>query len=510
MENNTEKFGVVVIGSGLGGLVSALILAKEGKKVCILEKNSQFGGNLQTFSRNKTLFDTGVHYLPALAEGQILNQYFTYLGIQKHLKIKQMPSVYDVVTFENDKLEYPHAQGRTDFVKSLSVHFPKEQKALEQYVTDLEQTCQAFPLYQLSHAPKEPNAQVALSVQAYFDQLTNNNKLKAVLMGSNFLYAGNASTTPFYVHALTVNAYLQSAWKCTQGGSQLTKALLKQLKSLGAKAIQRQEVERYIIKENQIIAVETNASKRVEADIFIANIDPKQLLKNIGADHFRKVYYNRIQQLPVTVSSFSVHVVLKPKSIIYVGHNVFYHQKESSVAQAMDYEALKWPMFYMLSMTEDRRHPGYAESLTLLTYMRFDEVEQWQHSMNTQIHQQDRGDDYEKFKQEKIAICLRKLAERMPRLETNIMATYASTPLSYRDYIGVHRGNLYGHLKDVQNPMQSFIAPKTKLKNLYLTGQGVNMHGILGVTIGAVATCSEIVGKIYLVDKIKSEIANKS
>ncbi|WP_294290689.1 FAD-dependent oxidoreductase, partial [uncultured Chryseobacterium sp.] len=46
-----KEFDILVIGSGLGGLVSALVLAKEGLKVCVLEKNNQYGGNLQTFSR---------------------------------------------------------------------------------------------------------------------------------------------------------------------------------------------------------------------------------------------------------------------------------------------------------------------------------------------------------------------------------------------------------------------------------------------------------------------------
>ena len=54
-------YDYVIIGSGLGGLISAVILAKEGKKVCVLEKNNQYGGNLQTFVREKVIFDTGVH-----------------------------------------------------------------------------------------------------------------------------------------------------------------------------------------------------------------------------------------------------------------------------------------------------------------------------------------------------------------------------------------------------------------------------------------------------------------
>ena len=47
-----QKFDVVIVGSGLGGLACGTILAKEGYKVCILEKNKQIGGMLQIFVRH--------------------------------------------------------------------------------------------------------------------------------------------------------------------------------------------------------------------------------------------------------------------------------------------------------------------------------------------------------------------------------------------------------------------------------------------------------------------------
>ncbi|MEG2759102.1 MAG: NAD(P)-binding protein, partial [Rikenellaceae bacterium] len=56
MENN---YDIVIIGSGLGGLECALILSKEGYKVCVLEHSSVFGGCLQSFSRNNINIDTG-------------------------------------------------------------------------------------------------------------------------------------------------------------------------------------------------------------------------------------------------------------------------------------------------------------------------------------------------------------------------------------------------------------------------------------------------------------------
>jgi all-trans-retinol 13,14-reductase len=71
-----KEYDILVIGSGLGGLVSALVLAKEGLKVCVLEKNNQYGGNLQTFSRDKLIFDTGVHYLEDFQKGRTLTVFF--------------------------------------------------------------------------------------------------------------------------------------------------------------------------------------------------------------------------------------------------------------------------------------------------------------------------------------------------------------------------------------------------------------------------------------------------
>ncbi|MCB0469985.1 MAG: all-trans-retinol 13,14-reductase, partial [Flavobacteriaceae bacterium] len=68
--------------------------------------------------------------------------------------------------------------------------------------------------------------------KSFIDSLTENETLRAVLAGTNILYAGT-SQTPFYVHALSVNSYIESAYRCVNGGSQITKLLLKKLKEHG-------------------------------------------------------------------------------------------------------------------------------------------------------------------------------------------------------------------------------------------------------------------------------------
>ncbi|PZR15595.1 MAG: all-trans-retinol 13,14-reductase, partial [Flavobacterium psychrophilum] len=200
-----KKYDVVIVGSGLGGLVSSVILAKEGYSVCVLEKNNQFGGNLQTFVRDKTIFDTGVHYIGGLAEGQNLNSYFKYIGIMDGLNLKKMDEdAYDIISFDDDEHEYPHAQGYDNFVKQLVKFFPEEEENLKAYCNKLIDTCGSFPLYNLNNTSERYSEEVlAENAKEYLDSLTQNEKLRAVLAGSNFLYAG-VEKSPLYVHALSV------------------------------------------------------------------------------------------------------------------------------------------------------------------------------------------------------------------------------------------------------------------------------------------------------------------
>ena len=73
---STTTYDTIIIGTGLGGLVCGYMLAKSGRKVLLLEKNSQIGGCLQTFRRFGVKYDTGMHYIGALDEGQIMYQFF--------------------------------------------------------------------------------------------------------------------------------------------------------------------------------------------------------------------------------------------------------------------------------------------------------------------------------------------------------------------------------------------------------------------------------------------------
>src|SRR4030043_2484221 len=120
------KFDVVIIGSGLGGLLCGNILSKEGYNVCILEKNNKLGGSLQTFGRKGCVFNTGLNYTESLDEGQVLNQYFRYFGLHQKLPLKRLdPDGFDVINFRDGR--YQLAKGHENYRDALLQDFPAAQ-----------------------------------------------------------------------------------------------------------------------------------------------------------------------------------------------------------------------------------------------------------------------------------------------------------------------------------------------------------------------------------------------
>lgn len=498
-----RTYDVVIVGSGLGGLLTAVLLAKEGKKVCILEKDKQLGGCLQTFSIRKKVFDSCVHYIGGLGEGHTLHRIFSYAGIMDKLQLKVFDkNAFDKIAFGDEEIAYPQAQGFDNFVEQLTACFPGERPALEQYVKLVQNVGDHFPLYRLRLGSADEKTAVSnMPLMETLRSITNNQRLQQVLVGNNLLYAGEAERTPFYLHALVLESYMHSAHKVMPGSSQVSKFLWQQLQDLGADVFRNKEVTKLVEENGQIsYALDTNGERYYGKD-FIANVHPQVLLNMVDSSLFRPAFRNRINNLQQTISAFMLNIVVDPGTIPMQRSNLYWHATNDAWA-ATHYQPKDWPANYALYYTEDEQHPSFAESISVLTYMHFDEVNKWTGTLNHAGHPAERGSEYEAFKEEKTNVLLNAVYKRLPELKGNIVATSAATPLTYRDYTATPQGSLYGNLKDVHKPAETTIATRTRIPNLLLTGQNVNLHGVLGVSITAIATAAELVGMEHLLSKI--------
>ena len=497
---------ILIIGSGLGGLVCAAILGREGYKVTVIEKNKQIGGSLQTYVRDRIIFDSGVHYMGGLSKGQNLYQIFKYLEIVDDLKLQQMDEdAFDRILFEGDPNSYPIAQGYDNFIRQLLVYFPQEETAIRNYCEKIQEVVKKFPFYNLrvSEDANEKTDTLSINAKEYIESLTTNEKLRDVLSGNNALYAGIPDKSPFYVHALVLNSYIESSWKCVDGGSQISKLLGRIIRKYGGDIMRNCAVKEIVEEEGKITHVLLEDGRKLFAKNFISNIHPAKTLEMTRTGMLRNVYKKRITSLENTISSFTLNLVLKPNTIRYQKTNYYYHTKDS-VWYGWNYTEDNWPMGYALFFSASSKNIEWAESLTILTYMRFEDVKEWEHTTNTVLTKNERGETYEQFKTRKAEKLIDLIEEKFPGIRDATTNYYTATPLSYRDYIGNDDGSLYGVLKNNNDPMKSLISSKTKIPNLFLTGQNMVLHGILGVSISALVTCSSFTDINVLMAKIKN------
>lgn len=113
------------------------------------------------------------------------------------------------------------------------------------------------------------------------------------------------------------------------------------------------------------------------------------------------------------------------------------------------------------------------------------------------------GTEYQEMKQRLADECMELAARFIPNLKKMVEQFYVSTPLTYRDYTGTSEGAAYGIRKDYRNPIMTVLSPRSPLPNLLLTGQNLVLHGIHGVTMTAMYTCAEILGKEYMWNQLK-------
>lgn len=500
-----QQFDVVIIGSGLGGLACGTILAKEGYKVCILEKNKQIGGTLQTFVRERVIFDSGVHYVGGLDKGQNLYTLFKYLGIMDKLKLRRMDEdVFDAVMFEGDPKTYKYAQGYENFIQTLLVDFPGEEATIRKYCDKIKEVCSKFPLYNLRRGDFfEKVGVLEIDTQLFLESLTENKRLQNVLAGTSLLYAGVPYKTPLYVHALVINSYIESSWRFVDGGSQISKHLSSQIFAHGGSILKHKNVVRLKEEDGKLQYAETDKGERYYGKIFISNAHPTRTIEMTESDLIKKAFRSRLKSLDNSISTFYVNVVLKKNTLKYINHN-YYYFAENNAWCVLNYTEENWPRGYAMFFAASSKSDEYADAVTLMTYMRIQDVEQWTDTFNTVSNEQSRGEDYEEFKKRKAEKLFALVEQRFPGFTGSVQSYYAATPLSVRDYIGTDDGSLYGIVKDFREPMKTFISPRTKIPNLFLTGQNLNLHGVLGVTVSSVLTCSEILGIDYMLEKIRN------
>lgn len=238
--------------------------------------------------------------------------------------------------------------------------------------------------------------------------------------------------------------FLQSTWRLRGGGKVLVDALVKDIECRGGSLLLRKEV--VSLQGGEAVCRD---GSRYAAPLVISDLHP-QLTFRMVQDHVRPAYLHTLASYADSPGIFSVQIHLKPGRIPGIRHGIFIDRT-------------------LMVHCGDSDQDGYALSIDLL---RWAPEGEW---------------DRDALAQDSIALA----ARRLPELPDAVAAFWTSTPATWERFTGTPGGSAYGYAK---KDREACLPTRTPLPWLYLTGQNIGLHGVLGVSETAVHTCRVILG----------------
>ncbi|EDO43555.1 predicted protein [Nematostella vectensis] len=532
-----DEVDAVVIGSGIGGMTCASLLAKTGKKILVLEQHDQAGGCCHTFHEKGFEFDSGIHYIGEMMSNsaikflidQITDGQLLWSPLEKH---------YDTVAIGDmakPKL-FPIMSGREEFRNALYEKFPKEKKAIDQYIVLLKEarknmvglvTIKSLPKWLgnllirtgLVHYVTGYFKMSAKSLTHVLNELTSDKDLKAVLAYCFGDYGTLPADASFAMHATLVNHFLYGCAYPRGGASEIAFHIIRSLQKNNSTILVRANVKQILLDET------TGSVKGVRVEKKSGDIDIYAPLVVSGAGFFNT--YKKL--LPQSVSPLK-QVLSETRGIqhgigamsVYVGlhgtkeelglkaRNMWAFTGNDLDSICSEYLGLDGDaagnediplLFISFPSTKDpewdKRHPGKS-TCTIITLARYEWFEQWE---NERVMK--RGADYELRKQRIGKRMWEQTCRFFPNLEDKVEYFDVGSPVSNNYYIASPRGEIYGIDHNVErfSPESAVnLRPETAIPGLYLTGQDVLSCGFAGAMFGGLFTASTILNRNLMAD----------
>lgn len=440
-------YDAIVIGSGISGLMCANILAHSGCRVLVLEKQPRIGGMLQGFSRQGVTYDTGLHYVGGLNEGGPLEWLFRYHGLMDLPWVKLDLSEEVVL----DGISYLIPCGDDEFVNGLLEYFPDEKDSLENYIGVLSSIRKS-----VKYIDADKLGLLSQSAHSFLQESVPNPLLRKVLSSMGLRMEMDPETLPLYEYAQINASFIESAWRLDGPSSMIPSTIATQIRQQGGEILTGIDVTG--IKEGEVIA----ADRSFKAKYIISSLTPAATVSKI--DGLREVYKKRISELENTFGILSVYIELIPDTLRYINHSI-----------TIDNDVY-------ISFNVPKDGSPWADRLELMVPVRH-----WPSERNA---------DYEAWKENMARELIRVAETRLTGLEQAIKTCFASTPLTWQRYTG--SASSFGVKKDYRSALTTVISPRTPINNVYLTGQSLGLHGLLGSSLSALHTSAQIVGYDFI------------
>ena len=509
------NYDAIVIGSGMGGLATAAFLAKEKKKVLVLERHYTPGGFTHVFTRKKYEWDVGVHYVGDVhLPNTELHKMFNYITDNK-MQWAEMGSVYDKAFFGND--EYDFVAGTDEFKAKMKSYFPGEEKAIDTYV-DLVYSTQKnqrwffaekllpnWISFFIGNQLRKNGLKGNKTTLEVLQSLTQNKKLIAVLCSQYGDYGLPPAQSSFLMHAALIKHYMKGACYPVGGSQQIYQTIAPVILNAGGQVFTNAEVKEIIVNNGKATGVRMFDGKEFFAPVVISDAGIyntyQKLLpqKEAAALNTEKLFSKLAPSVGHVCLYIGINQSNKDLKLGKANYWIFpdNYDHDKNVQDYVNNPDAPLPVVYISFPSSkdpdwDNRLPDRTtiEIITLAPYAWY---EKWKDKRWMK-----RGEDYNAFKEKLSQRLLEELYKKHPNLRGKIDHYELSTPLSTEHFVNYQYGEIYGIDHTTDRFDQKFLKAATPVKNLYLTGQDIVSCGVGGALFSGLITASAVTGKNLL------------
>lgn len=501
---------VLVIGSGIGGLTAAAALARQGRKVLVLEKHSRPGGLTQTFRRGEYTFATGVHYIggvggetgPAGQFGRLID-WLT----DGRMQFASIGSPYDIVRLPG--FEFPIEAPRERYVARLKATFSAEEDAIDAFFAQCDEAARAAVALFTSRAAPWPAGAIVRRLNAGRIRRAigtttagavasiRDPRLAAVLASRWGDYGMAPDESPLAVHALVTQSYFAGAYFPVGGPQKFAETLGETIRAAGGEVRVVVPVRGIRVRNGRAVGARLADGEAIEAPVVISDMGAR----------------NTSAALPEGVAGEWRKSIAALKSgrsycALYIGFRGDIREHGATRANHWIYESADvgrvWsdplgeeaPALYVsFPSLKDPGHRATAgHTAEIVAPCPWEPFESWANS-----RRRERPEAYREAKARIEERLLAQFKRHFPRLAPLIDFHEASTPLSHVEYVGADRGAMYGLEMSAERLFGDVAGARTPVRGLLLAGQDAASPGIQGAAMGGLMAAAAVAPGLWKV-----------
>jgi prolycopene isomerase len=493
LDARRDSYDAVVVGSGIGGLTAAALLAHAGRRVLVVERHDRPGGYAHAFSRRRYRFDSAVHLVaggPAAIAGPVgpLTHLLGLLGVSDRCEFRRLDPFY-AAQYPGFRIEPP--AGR-DFLDAHIARFPAERQGLRR----LHRLCVLVAREILRLPVDLPSDRLLehdlplldryrnVTVAEVFDAHLQDPKLKAVL-GSLWPYLGvPPSRAAFDMWAPMLVNYLELGVYYCQGSFQrVADAIGAGLTAHGGELLCRTSVRRVLVDRGRVSGVVLDNGQRLTTPVVVSNADPLQTLEElVGAEHVAADYLTRLHRMRPSLSSAVLYLATDlDLAAAGVAHETFVFDHWDHDESYRRILAGEVPVLAVTvpTLSDPSLAPAGQHLVTVTALLRPDAVPSWR----------DGKPHYERLLREK-------LDQLIPGISRRTIFAEGGTPRTMERYTLNLAGAIYGWEHTPDQSTTDRLPHRTPVRGLYLSSHWSQPGGgVLAVLAAGIQTAEAITGR---------------